>query len=977
MSDLTSLEAAKLAAGDPATTAADLAAIVQNHPDLGSAVARHPNAYPDLLDWLTAYGDDDAKQAVAARRAAATAPTPAGPPPPPPATLAPPSPPVVLSPPAVVAPPPLATIASPAPPTPAFSPLDSSTIVRPNPAIQSVGQPAPSRRRRLWIPILAGVLVIALAGAGVVFGVPGTSFHGLLKPGDATGTGSANPNASPQPNQASFANGYQTTWTVTAASLGITAAQAGESLDQLALTPVAHTDTTWLIGVYGRSNGMTVFGVDATTGQRKWGSMTNGSFRVCADQPIGHNFYCGEAGTIVALDQDSGTMATVATVFGPGPIPTTTGSVRLNYDVSEAGFILRVVGDTIIAMDVDQSNFTLVSALSATGQVLWTSQAPISPSCGPTPPPDVKTGGIIVLNVLCQAVAFDATSGAILTSADCPLAVVADATLAGCGATGTRPTSTTFTGSDQAKWTAWQLPDSSIVFPASATAAPIGIDQAGTVHWWATDTSQANWSAPIDAFNPTGAYDGRHLLLTDERGDAWSLSPADGTVVWHTSLRPPGDNTSQPILAILADGTVLATINNTLSAFDPDSGDLYWSMPTSWTYAPILTATTPAGGPLVVPDAANATLSRLDPTTPQPRVPSMPASLPSCPQDWTPVAWSTWSGGHTLVCAQTGQQTYHLELTVGAQQYTTDQATRSPTGAYVGQFDSGASVVVSLGGGLIQFTDQATTASYAASAAWDHGVAGGFSLTPVTDVPACPSGSYPLSLSIWTGQWLLTCGVDATVTTFSYYNGTAAISGNAMTAQADKTCGPDAKGDVVCYSPSVVTVTSNGITATYPTASTYVTGSGQNNSFTPSGTIASVDPEQQALTNIDAEIAYDTPVAESYLVGQWTPQLSAKWDGLDWNGQTWNNQAIWDQFQGFKDKYSTSLLLHSSDWSNLGLSDPKWYTMVAGISFSDPDSTNYWCYSQGYDPGNCFAVQLGYGAAQHTMKMWKPSDFGG
>lgn len=57
---------------DPSTPAERLAAIASSHPELGADVARHPNAYDGLLDWLSRYGDDAARAAVAERRQTGT-----------------------------------------------------------------------------------------------------------------------------------------------------------------------------------------------------------------------------------------------------------------------------------------------------------------------------------------------------------------------------------------------------------------------------------------------------------------------------------------------------------------------------------------------------------------------------------------------------------------------------------------------------------------------------------------------------------------------------------------------------------------------------------------------------------------------------------------------------------------------------------------------------------------------------------------
>lgn len=60
---------------DPATPAARLATIAATNPELGADIARHPNVYDGLLDWLAQYGDAAARAAVAERRGSAGAAT--------------------------------------------------------------------------------------------------------------------------------------------------------------------------------------------------------------------------------------------------------------------------------------------------------------------------------------------------------------------------------------------------------------------------------------------------------------------------------------------------------------------------------------------------------------------------------------------------------------------------------------------------------------------------------------------------------------------------------------------------------------------------------------------------------------------------------------------------------------------------------------------------------------------------------------
>ena len=53
------------------TTSQDLMAIAQTYPSLWIGIAKHPNAYPALLNWLGQVGDDDVRAALAGRMAPA------------------------------------------------------------------------------------------------------------------------------------------------------------------------------------------------------------------------------------------------------------------------------------------------------------------------------------------------------------------------------------------------------------------------------------------------------------------------------------------------------------------------------------------------------------------------------------------------------------------------------------------------------------------------------------------------------------------------------------------------------------------------------------------------------------------------------------------------------------------------------------------------------------------------------------------
>jgi len=70
------LAQAAAALADPATSPLDLMDIAQAYPVLWVDVAKHPNAYPDLLSWLQSVGNSTVREAIAAREQSPQFPTP-------------------------------------------------------------------------------------------------------------------------------------------------------------------------------------------------------------------------------------------------------------------------------------------------------------------------------------------------------------------------------------------------------------------------------------------------------------------------------------------------------------------------------------------------------------------------------------------------------------------------------------------------------------------------------------------------------------------------------------------------------------------------------------------------------------------------------------------------------------------------------------------------------------------------------------
>jgi len=554
--------------------------------------------------------------------------------------------------------------------------------------------------------------------------------------------------------------------------------------------------------------------VDAATGERKWAVKPDGTdiWNYCYGRPLRDMFYCydGNSGDIYTIDPDTGVVTTIA---------------------NEPDSSITVVGDYLMLLKwpVDGTPNS-VSLMDADGKVMWRQTSLQLVGGNESMCSSFQTGGIVVINDDAGTYVVDLKTGEVFAKANGSIGVVDQGRLwLVYGSVDT----TEFTSSDGVKWkidggAAYEQPSANPtaaqpVAPLTITAKP----GASLVSWVESDGT-LRWSASIPATEAKlygSTYDGKHLLLNDEMGNTWALSPKDGSVLWQNSVDTTGlAGAGYLYYIILGDDTVVIPIGDGLTAYNATTGEKYWFTNDMWVSA----VSDDTDGTAMAGQAAYGTLPvavyRIDPALPPSRVPSMPDSIPSCPDGWTPALWSDWGDGHALVCSGSGTL-YYVQVAIDAETYTDTGATATPTGGFTASFSGGRKAVISLGGVLTQFTAGRTTTSYVAAKSWAQGVDNSFDTVPTSSIPACAKGSYPLSLSTWTEHWLFTCGTAPDVTTsFTYYDGSSKMQGKAMTPQGDMTCGTAGKDQTVCFNSSSVTVTVNGKTDTYTPQSSYITG---------------------------------------------------------------------------------------------------------------------------------------------------------
>ncbi|QEO08842.1 hypothetical protein [Protaetiibacter larvae] len=225
-------------------------------------------------------------------------------------------------------------------------------------------------------------------------------------------------------------------------------------------------------------------------------------------------------------------------------------------------------------------------------------------------------------------------------------------------------------------------------------------------------------------------------------------------------------------------------------------GDAYWQF---------FAADDAPNAPLLL--VGDERMLRVDPLLPPTRVDGMPDELPDCPAGWTPVAWSEWDGGITLVCQEVSGSSFRA-FRVGGGETSSDDVEVTPTGYRI-VFEDGE-LELALGGWWV--LDDSETA-VGAIRGWTAGRAEAASYPELpSGVQACPSGTFPLSLSLWRGGWLLVCGLASdSPSSLRFVDGERSGIGEAY-LDGDRVCGVDQEGVELCVSaaPALVQFSADG-----------------------------------------------------------------------------------------------------------------------------------------------------------------------
>jgi len=769
---------------DASATAQDLAQLAAARPDLRVAIAWHPNAYPDLLDWLDAYGGPAASQAVDARRSRR------GPEPEQEPALG---------------------MAS----TPAAVPAASRPAFLTSRAAGVVGIAV----------LIVGIIVSFILGSSQGSGGPG----GTRNPANTAQIQDFDIAATP-----SFVDGIRLAWQLNIDDLQPTG-------EEPALYGVADYGDFWLIStseVTGDlAHGGRATAVDADTGTTLWSVPDGASERECAKQLVAGRLICRHD-----VDQKSLIES----------IDPTSGSISIEPDPGFPVGAVLALDDSYLVVGAQQDGANVRIARIAPGAgPQWKSE--IAGWCtdpgdyGQTSVAMSRTDSYLAVDVdYCLGVIIDPGTGRVSDSFGAANLVALNGAFAADRSFCQSGGSSCAGGSALREVSDVLLPDGSRLplrrsesdaYARSGSEAALQVQPAS---WFLDEGDDCSLGAVVNAAsgkNMWSEIDGRGAGSAVQVGEGSAarpafvlasaagsvaltvLDPATGKPVWERTISPPLRFEDSACIAwTLAPDpqTILVVDEAGLNAFSASDGELRWSGVNhfgtgesgSWGWRVI-----PGPNGASVLERGEGVIARLVPASAATRVDSMPISLPDCPRGWTPVSWSTWDGGHTLVCRTAAKGTFYLEYSDHGSTYRADVGTGTATGWQV-EYPGGPALSVAFSGAVIQATQNGVPTVRYPDVAWRGAPVSAFTKAPAS-LPGCPSGSWPLSLSTWDGGWLLVCGTTADApSSMVFTDGARTVSADTVSYTPGAYCGQAADMKVCAYqTPALVSEMSQGALA--------------------------------------------------------------------------------------------------------------------------------------------------------------------
>lgn len=635
------------------------------------------------------------------------------------------------------------------------------------------------------------------------------------------------------------------------------------------------TSDAWTVNDFVGDTTVVSYGLDPKTGVRKWGGT---SFRDCAKTTIDGLVPCLDSVRGSGDDDWVRTVALVDWATGVAKTEVPLTKLGLSDQVSASATIEVVGGDIVLTLpnypdeagdylgDLADVLLARISADAAT--VRWTVKAAGCSGLDVAALPDPLQQGVFFGRF---GVAVDfATGKRIFDDGVCAsIAALGVARVSG----GSAPASLT-APDGSTLYTTTQ--DDGLLRLQAPAAAPMklvdlahvgeGQNQTETGALMAFDpaTGRPKWTTavPVTVERWTDRlFTGSMSVLSGDRlllqtGDVLEMIDAvSGAVRWRHALSPG----TYPGLEVAGDDTIITTSDEWTEAFDAANGSRLWQL---------------AGTAHLVlgPDGAESLLrlggseassfvERLDPADRAGSHISAPTELPACPSGMTAVSWTQYSDGAILLCAQ-GDRFAVLFPT--HPDWRATNLTFTKAGEEVTLTD-GTRLRIALGGRVVLTERDGSVVMQPATKAWDQ-ITGEAEFVSPADLKACPAGSWPISLSVYSGGWLLVCGTAAaSPSSIQALDGGSLAEFSTISIRDGGYCGTSGAEQLCVYrTPAVVTRTAGGSTTQQSVSDNYFAGLGAGGAGRGTGSYGVNAPQRDASD----QVRYLTQILQKSRVGR-------------------------------------------------------------------------------------------------------------
>jgi outer membrane protein assembly factor BamB len=603
-----------------------------------------------------------------------------------------------------------------------------------------------------------------------------------------------------------------------------------------------------------------VWALDPSTGEIVWGHPGNLD---CADDEIGGLVPCLDTVPAAGTDHYKDVLELVD--WKTGKAKTTTALADLGIGVSSADPSISVVSGAIIVTLPDYENTdagmlsglrkVVTAKISADGATaLWVATSKGCEDCDAgaslafSPATHLQHG--ILTTRFGEAYNFE-TGKSLLPDGSyvTPVAegVLAVAGSSAGGSTILAPDSTTVRLTTEMD--GWTLVDRLPPQPLRLTFKRQGEESAiAQVSAFDAATGTVAWTSPVEltiATMPLSigrlSYDGQRLVILAENV-LTALDASTGKVLWSRAA-----SSDWYSLQRTKDGTILVGGYLGSVAIDPETGLRLWDV-----NGDLATATGPDGQEQLLElggygENQTPYVARLSPANRLAQPATIPAEAPACPAGMTPISWTQYAGGGILLCEQ-GEQ-YRVIYSAHADWQAAEL--RFLDGGYEVVFANGSMVRVSLGGAVVYITEGGRVTPEAATGVWTN-FGGAMSLRLPADVKTCPAGSWPISVSIFDGGWLLVCGTTRNQpTVMAYASGGAVADAGSVTYANGAYCAVIDDAKICAYrAPAVVSTQTDAGTTQVSVTSNYFDGYGQGGAGEGTGSYGVDAPDDTAKDQV-------------------------------------------------------------------------------------------------------------------------------